>query len=132
MAKLSFKRHNSANEVRVRYSNKVDEHAEMVRCRYITKGDGQAMSYEAKYQQALIYQNGNPNGLPLKWLEREAEGTGQTVESLAGTIIAQHEQWEEIGSEIEKQRLKAKKAIKEATTVHEAFAAYKAFTESVS
>lgn len=115
MAKISIKRHATPEAARDQYTAKVDEHAEMVRCRYITKGDGQAMAYEAKRQEACRY----PGDGPFPWLEGEAEALGTTPQVVAESIIAARAEWETAGIAIEQARLKAKTEIRAAGTAAE-------------
>ena len=108
MAKLSIKRHATSEVARTQYAAKVDEHAEMVRCRYITKGDGQAMSYEAKHRQALA------GGGAM--ITAEARALGITEQEVIDSVLAARERWELAGAKIEAARIKAKRDIRQADT----------------
>ena len=118
MAKLSVKRFADLDEARAFYLGKADRKAEAERSRYITPGNGQAMTYEAKHREALVGDG------PL--LRAEAEALEMTVAEVAASVLAARAQWEQVGAQIEAARLKAKKQIRQTQTPAEMNAAVKA------
>jgi len=122
LAKLTVKRFSDLDEARVFYLGEADRKAEAERSRYITPGNGQAMTYEAKHQEAL------GGGGPL--LRAEAEALDMTVAEVAASVLTARAQWEEAGARIEAARLKAKKQIRQAQTPAEMHAVVKAMTLS--
>lgn len=86
----------------------VDQEAEAERSRYITPGNGQAMTYEEKHRQALA------GGGPM--ISAEADALGMTVQEVIDSVLTARAQWEQIGSQIEAARLKAKRDIRAAQT----------------
>lgn len=115
MAKLQVKSFRDLTEARSRFLTQVDEQAEALRRQHITASPGQTMTYEAKYQEALAY----PNGEQFPFLEREAEGLGTTVDAVVESVLVARHRWEYIGSRIEADRLRAKARIRQATTAAE-------------
>lgn len=112
MAKMHVQQFKDIENALEHYLALADRTAEERRERFITTFSGQSMTYEAKYQEAKRYPQGN------RWpfLEAEATATGSTVSEVAASVLEARTKWEEIGAEIEGSRLKAKKAIRSATT----------------
>lgn len=107
--------------VRAAMFEKVDAEAEQQRLRFITGGDGQAMTYLRKEAQARAYL-ADPNA-DVPTLVKEAAATGQTVAEVAALIVARADAWAAIGDDIEAARLGAKKAIADAANIAEIHAA---------
>lgn len=118
MAKLTVKRFPDLDEARAFYLAEADRKAEAERSRYITPGNGQAMTYEDKHREAVAGDG------PL--LRAEAEALEMTVAEVAASVLAARAQWEQAGARIEAARLKAKKQIRQAQTPAEMHAAVKA------
>lgn len=96
------------------YVDDVDRLAEERRACFITRGDGQAMAYVEKYQEAVEYQTGAEGEYPH--LEAEAAALGVEVSTLAGEIIAMRRAWVKVSSVVEAARAKAKAAIRSRST----------------
>lgn len=109
------------NELRVEMLSETDRLAEIARSSFVTAGSGQAMTYEAKYQEALQY----PEGTSFPWLEGEAEALDMTLQEVAESILEARAKWEVEGAWIEAFRLRAKKQVREAQTASEMHAIVK-------
>jgi len=100
---------------------RVNDAAEAVRRLYLTPGDGQAMTYLRKEQEARAWSaEADPARFPF--LAAEAAATEMAIADLAATVIAQADAWATIGSAIEALRRGATRAIELAASV-EAIAA---------
>lgn len=120
MAKLKVKSFPDLTAAQVKYLREIDDISESTRLRFITPGAGQAMTYEAKFREAT-----RPDE-PRPLITAEAEALEISVAEVAQTVITAHTLWQQVGSRIEALRLKAKRDIREATTVAEMHAAVKA------
>lgn len=118
MTKFRVTSFEQQDEAREYYLSQVDLRAEQCRARHLTPGAGQAMTYELKYQEALV------GGGPL--LHAEAEALGKAVEAVVESVLASRKRWEEVSAQIECERLKAKKVIRHATTPDEMYGAVRA------
>ena len=96
----------------------IDSDAEIARQKYITRGAGQAMTYQSKVAEAIRYHETNGQG-DYPFLNEEVGITGDTLAEVAATILTMHHEWQIIGGQIERERLAAKKAVELATTVTE-------------
>ena len=123
MAKLTVKRFSDLDEAKAFYLGEADRKAEAERSRYITPGNGQAMTYEAKHREAL-----EGDG-PL--LRAEADALEMTVAEVAASVLAARAQWEEAGAQIEAARLKAKKQLRQAQTASEMHAVVREMSRSL-
>lgn len=94
------------------YLSRADAKAEQARERYITASPGQTMTYEAKFQEAKRY----PNEGPWPFLSAEAVALGMTEQQVADSVLAARTEWEQVGTWIEAERLKAKDHIRNATS----------------
>ncbi|MBX3536422.1 MAG: hypothetical protein KF735_02190 [Chelatococcus sp.] len=91
----------------------VDRQAEAERGRYITPGAGQAMTYQAKADEARRFIDTAGDGdYPL--LTAEVGVTGATIGDVAAVVLGMHGQWQLVGAHIERARLSAKAAIEAA------------------
>lgn len=117
------------------YSEKVDAEAEKQRLRFITAGQGMAMTYQEKKDQALaVLDLGSDaanalanNGAAEYPLLSASVGTEvPTLYQAAELVMERYEAWSAIGGAIETQRLIAKKAISDASNVAQVKAAYEA------
>ena len=111
MAKLSINRFQGTAERQRHYLGEVDQIAESIRQQHLTPGSGQAMTYEAKHQEALA-----GGGLML---QAEADALGMTLQDVVDSVLAARQAWLAVGGQIEAARLKAKKDIRAATTAAE-------------
>ena len=105
---------------------KIDADAENCRLRFITPGAGQAITYLRKEEQARAWvAAGRPSDASAyPFLTDEATATGQSVGTLADTIIANADIWgAQIGPAIEALRLGGKASRRAATTIAERLAA---------
>lgn len=88
----------------------IDAAAEAERGRYITPGSGQAMTYQAKADEARRYiERGGLGEYPL--LNAEVGVTGETLQQVAQIVANLHAQWQIAGGLIERVRLSAKASI---------------------
>jgi hypothetical protein len=102
----------------------VNQQAEQVRALYITPGDGQAMAYLMKVNEATAYKR---TGVIGPHLLLEHKRTGQTVSATADLLIAVSDAWAVKSAEIEDLKLRTKAAIDAAETMEEATRAAAAF-----
>lgn len=102
--------------------NDIDSAAEQARNRYLTAGSGQAMEYEAAYQEALRYVSAQGGAYPMLAAD-VAAGLSPDLETTAGTVIAMRQQWEQVGAAIRQMRLAGKQAVNAAQTQSEVAAA---------
>lgn len=101
--------------VKQRAKSEVDRSAEAERMKYITPGQGQAMTYQQKVEEAKAYQAAtNPKASDYPMLSAEVGITAPTLKQVVEVVLAAFLQWQIIGAEIEGIRLKAKKDIEEA------------------
>lgn len=90
----------------------VDADAEATRKLYLTAGEGQAMTYDAKAQEAKAYlAAGSPVAEDYPFLDAEATATGQDIAVVAATVNAKRDYWIAKGAEIEGLRKGAHVAI---------------------
>lgn len=116
---------------------RVDDDAERVRLRYITPGVGMAMTYNEKKDQAvavLAMGEATANALAkhgaaeFPTLSASVPIEAPSLYAAAQLVIAKYEAWAAISRGIEFTRLKAKKAISDASDAAAAQAAYEAIT----
>lgn len=92
--------------------------AEVVRCRFLTPGSGQAITYARKEAEARAWESGaDPNDFPF--LSAEAAGTGATLADTAALVLAQADAWVTIGAAIEGNRRGLVVAIESAETTQD-------------
>jgi hypothetical protein len=99
----------------------IDLEAERARLQFITPGAGMAAVYLAKFDEARQFQadpNPDPNEYPIL-ASSVGSGDGSTIAEVAATVIGLQRQWRSIAGYIEGTRLKAKAAIKAASTLPE-------------
>lgn len=106
------------------YLKKIDDLAEAERCKYVTPGSGQAMTYELKYREAQA------GGGPL--LNAEATALGMSLQEVVDSVLSAHDAWLQVGAAIETGRLVAKRDIRNAQTPGEMYEVLKAFQESLA
>lgn len=123
MAKLTVSRFKDLDETRAHYLGTVDNEAERLRMQYLTPGNGQAMTYEEKHRQALA------GGGPM--ITAEAEALEVTEQEVIDSVIAARALWEQVGSQIEAARLKAKRDIRAAGTPAEMHQVVKQITDTM-
>ena len=104
--------------VRTSMKDGIDAQAEQERRKYITQGAGQAMTYQAKAAEAIRYHETNGQG-DYPFLGEEVGITGDTLASVAATVLTMHHEWQIIGGQIERERLQAKKEVDSATTIEQ-------------
>lgn len=93
----------------------VNAAAEKERLKYITSGQGQAMTYTEKRDQArafLAADDPDPADYPM--IANEVGITAATAREVAEVIAGRYAAWKAIGEEIEKVRMIANKAIEDA------------------
>lgn len=90
----------------------IDAAAEDERLKYITPGNGQAMTYQQKVAEAQAYKAAsNPKAEDYPILSSEVGITAETLSGVADTVLAAFAQWQQIGAAIEAVRLGAKRDI---------------------
>lgn len=93
----------------------IDTAAERERLRWITGGAGQAMTYQAKVEEARrLVADPEPVQSSYPMLAAEIGITAPDLAGVAGVVSAAYEQWLAIGAAIEGVRLAAKRAVDEA------------------
>lgn len=99
----------------------IDSHAESARLRYITPGSGQSLVYQDKLLDAEEYiAAGYPADVSSHpWIDAEATALGITPQATADNIVANYNTWKQIGIEVEKIRLVAKRDIDASQTAVE-------------
>ena len=100
---------------RIRLRAVVCDRAEATRNLFLTPGSGQAITYTRKEVEARAWRPGaDPASAPF--LAAEAAATGETIDSLAATVVAQADAWVAVGSAIEARRRGLLTAIDQADT----------------
>lgn len=90
----------------------VDAAAEAERLKYITPGDGQAMTYRQKVDEALAFKAADiPLAEDYLLLASEVGITAPTLGEVADTVLAAYSHWQLMGAAIETARLGAKRDI---------------------
>lgn len=107
-------------QAKIDYQAKGDTAAGQARLRYITSIPGQDATYGAKLVDALKfiadgYHEENIEDYP--WLAGEVRTYGKSPTDAAEDIINKAYQWVQVGVVIEEIRLKAKQAIRDASSV---------------
>ncbi|MCM0751955.1 hypothetical protein DEA98_13750 [Brucella pseudogrignonensis] len=106
----------------------VDAAAEAERLKYITPGNGQAMTYQQKVAEAQAYKAAsNPKAADYPILSSEVGITAETLAEVADIVLSAFAQWQQIGAMIESIRLGAKRDIDAAEDEAEA----RAFVDAV-
>lgn len=104
-----------------RRKSTIDAEAERQRLRWITPGAGQAMTYQAKVDEARALavdgEEADPAHYPM--LSAEIGITGATLQEVAGVVIGAYQQWQAIGAAIEAARLGGKRAVDLAESVED-------------
>lgn len=105
----------------------VDAQAEALRLQYITAGQGQAMVYQRKAQEArAILGDANPDPTDYPILSASVGIEGNDIAEVAALVRATEDAWAVIAAAIETARLGGKAAIAAAETLAAATAAYDA------
>ncbi|PCG08681.1 hypothetical protein COA17_11025 [Sphingomonas ginsenosidimutans] len=92
----------------------IDAAAEAARMRFLTPGQGQAMTYQRKEAEARAWLVDNDVEAPF--LAAEAAARGMTIAALAAEVVALADRWAVVGSTIEGLRMGAKAAVTAAGT----------------
>lgn len=91
---------------------RVDADAETERLKYITPGNGQAMTYQQKVAEAQGFKAASdPKAADYPILSSEVGVTAATLGEVADIVLAAFAQWQQIGALIESIRLGAKRDI---------------------
>lgn len=104
----------AVNIVLIKQSMKtfIDAAAETERLKYITPGNGQAMTYQQKVTEAQAFKAAtNPHASDYPMLSSEVGITAETIDEVADVVLAAFAQWQQIGAMIESIRLGAKRDI---------------------
>ncbi len=98
--------------IKAALKTRVDQAAEAERLKYITLGDGQAMTYQQKVAEAQAYKDAaDPQSADYPLLMSEVGITASTLGEVADIVLAAFAQWQLIGAAIEGIRLGAKRDI---------------------
>ncbi|MBQ0707725.1 MULTISPECIES: hypothetical protein [Brucella/Ochrobactrum group] len=90
----------------------VDAWAETERLKYITPGEGQAMTYQQKVVEARAFKiASSPKAADYPVLSSEVGITAETLSEVADVVLAAFSLWQQIGAAIEAVRLGAKRDI---------------------
>lgn len=90
----------------------IDQAAETERLKYITPGNGQAMTYQQKVDEARAFKAAtNPKSTDYPLLSSEVGITAGTIDEVADVILLAFTEWQQIGGAIERTRLSAKRDI---------------------
>lgn len=90
----------------------IDAVAENERLKYITPGNGQAMTYQQKVTEAQAFKAAtSPLASDYPMLSSEVGITAETIGEVADIVLAAFAQWQQIGAMIESIRLGAKRDI---------------------
>ncbi|MFS2326568.1 hypothetical protein U2P60_14315 [Brucella sp. H1_1004] len=90
----------------------VDTAAEAERLKYITPGNGQAMTYQQKVAEAQAFKaTTNQLASDYPTLSSEVGITAETIGEVADVVLTAFAQWQQIGAMIESIRLGAKRDI---------------------
>lgn len=93
---------------------RIDNAADAARKRYITAILGQPETYKEKWNETVEYRNSGTIG---RYLNKESTRRGLTVEALATEIEARRDQWDDLNSNIESERVGGKEEVGNATDV---------------
>lgn len=93
----------------------VNSEAETQRKKYITPGEGQAMTYTEKLAQARAFLAATaPDPADFPMIANEIGITAPTASGVAEAVVAEYTAWATIGTAIEGVRMRTKKSISDA------------------
>ena len=102
----------------------IDAEAEIERQKYLTPGEGQAMTYQEKAREVEAYRAASdPKESDYPFLMAGIGVNGSTLAEVVDTVEARRDLWVQLGSAIEQKRELAKLAVDQATSEDEAKAA---------
>jgi hypothetical protein len=103
--------------LRVAAKARIDSSAEAFRLNFITPGDGQAMAYREKYDEAVLYLTDDtvPDSA-IPHIVEEVGVTASTKYQVAQVVVNMRDMWKPISGRIERIRLQAKEAADVAET----------------
>lgn len=102
----------SLADLKADFKSLIDTDAEVERLKYITPGNGQAMTYQQKVSEAQAFKDAtNPQTSDYPMLSSEVGITAETLNEVANIVLAAFAQWQQIGAMIESIRLGAKRDI---------------------
>lgn len=115
---MKVNRFPTLDDARAYYARAVDAAAGRIRGRHLTDVTGQTMTYEFKRQDAVAFQNaGEPNEPDnYPWVAAEADAMGDTMSAAATEIVGRANAWWDAGVAIERERMQAKYAVRNAAT----------------
>ncbi|CAB4327459.1 MULTISPECIES: hypothetical protein [unclassified Brucella] len=98
--------------IKAQLKRRIDADAETERLKYITPGNGQAMTYQQKVDEARAFKAAsNPKAADYPVLSSEVGITAETLSEVADIVLAAFALWQQIGAAIESIRLGAKRDI---------------------
>ena len=99
----------------------IDAAAEAERQKYLTPGEGQAMTYQEKAREVEAYRAAtNPQDSDYPFLMAGIGVNGETLADVVDTVEARRDLWVRLGSAIEQKRELAKLAVDQSTSEDEA------------
>lgn len=102
----------SLTQLKIHLKAKIDADAENERLKYITPGDGQAMTYQQKVDEARAFKAAaSPLAGDYPVLSSEIGITGPTLADVAETVLIAFNRWQRVGAAIESVRLGAKRDV---------------------
>ncbi|MCX2699269.1 hypothetical protein [Ochrobactrum chromiisoli] len=102
----------SLADIKRQLAKQVDTAAENERLKYITPGNGQAMTYQQKVAEAQAFKAAtSPQAADYPLLSSEIGITAETLDEVANIVLGAFAQWQQIGAMIEAVRLGAKRDI---------------------
>jgi|GEM_PF-6983004 len=108
------------DRVKAGSATEIDQKAGQVRSKYITTAAGQEATYTEKARQCEAYKAASypatPDPVGHAYVIAEASAKGCSYQAACDAILAERDQWAELGARIEEARRKAKIAIAAAST----------------
>ncbi|UYT54514.1 hypothetical protein OHI65_09110 [Brucella sp. MAB-22] len=105
----------SLSQLKIHLKAKIDAEAENERLKYITPGNGQAMTYQQKVDEARAFKAAaSPQSEDYPVLSSEIGITGPTLADVADTVLIAFSRWQQVGAAIESVRLGSKRDVDEA------------------
>lgn len=117
-------------EAKANLAGDIDRQAETCRLKYITAGSGMAMTYQEKLAQAraVLEIGAGAKAADYPTLAASIGVEAKSLAECAQLVVSKYEQFAQLSGLIERERLVAKKGIKEASDLDETLEAYEAAT----
>jgi len=96
-------------EIKMHAKSRVDAAAESARMQFVTRGAGQAWTYQRKETEAeALAADPSPDAADYPFLAACIPADGQTLQEVAATVLAARDAWLSVGATIEGIRRNAK------------------------